>query len=205
MIVAPLIATTCRDRLTKVANGERADVDTGNLLCTINDPREILIAIGLTSGLGSIAYSVLALSSEPDLLWWEVMPGPRKRRNVSASRRYHAHKLMLDMIFDRWPPTVIALGPRSTDDEPIEWVTFMRTAIFSLGQAIRVPVVLFDTDLQIALGMGVEDTSRGLKTLVRQQMPTFNSNKRRVIVATAAAIAGATQVRNTLSREERAV
>lgn len=184
------------------------DVDTVPMLCTINVSREILIAIGLTSGLGSIAYSVLAVSSEtPDLLWWEVMPGPRKRRNVPPSRRYHAHKLMLDMIFDRWPPAVIALGPRSTDDEPLEWVTFMRTAIFSLGKSLRVPVVLFDSDERIATGMGADDISRGngLKTLIKKQMPDFTSNKRRVVLATATAMAAAIQVRNSMSREERVI
>ncbi len=111
------------------------------------------------------------------------------------------------MIFDRWPPTVIALGPRSTDDEPLEWVTLMRAAIFGLGQTLRVPVTLFDTDEHIATGLGAGDISRGngLKSLILKQMPDFHSNKKRVILATATAMAGATQMRNTMSREERAV
>jgi hypothetical protein len=45
----------------------------------------------------------------------------------------------------------------------------------------------------------------GLKTLIRKQMPDFNSNKRRVILATATAMAGAIQVRSSMSREERVV
>ena len=167
-------------------------------------PKEALIAIGLTSGLGSIACSVLGVSSGPEMLFHEVMPGPRKRRDVPAHRRYKAHKLMLDIIFYRWPPTVIALGPRSSEEEPLEWVVLMRTAMFELGRSLRVPVVLFDTDEAVARGLGAHDLGRGngLKSLVRKQMGSFTSNKRRVILATATAMAGATQIQNTLSIKE---
>lgn len=164
--------------------------------------QERLIAIGLTSGLGSIAYSVLDVSSaESELLWWEVMPGPRERRKVSHYRRYKAHRLMLSMIFDRWPPTVIALGPPSTDDEPTEWVVFMRAAVFELGRYLNVRVVLFDTDEKIAAELGAADRGRGngLKSLVRKRLTDFNSNKPRVILATATAMAGAIQLENSLS------
>ena len=177
------------------------------MLCTINIPREILIAIGLTSGLGSVAYSVLEVSTEPEVICSEVMPGPRKKRGVSHWRRYNAHRLILSTVFERWPPTVISLGPPSTDDEPPEWVAFMRTAIFGVGQMLRVPVLLFDTDQRIGLALGSPDLRRGngLKSLIRRQLPTFDSNKKRVVMATAAAMAGAFQVANTLSREERAI
>ena len=167
-----------------------------------------MIAIGLTSGLQSIAYSVLAVEQDgADLLYWEVMPGPRKRRAVPPGRRYHAHRLMLSMIFERWPPAVIGLGPPSSDEEPMEWVAFMRTGLFEMGRFTGVPVVLFDTDDHLLTGLGEPELGRrnGLKTLIRRQLPTFSSNKKRVILATATAMAGATRVRNTLSREERAL
>jgi hypothetical protein len=136
------------------------------------------------------------------MLFWEVMPGPRKKRGVPAHRRYHAHKLMLDMIFYRWPPAVISLGPPSSNDEPFEWVVLMRTAVFELGRSLKVPVTLFDDDAALAHGLGAIELGargNGLKALVQKQMPTFGSNKRRVILATATAMAGATQVRNTMS------
>lgn len=141
------------------------------------------------------------------MIWWEVMPGPRKRRNVHHVRRYHAHRYILETVFHRWPPAVIGLGPPSTDDEPIEWVAFMRAAIFQFGSALHVPVVLFDTDQHVAQGLGVPrlGPSGGLKSLIRKQMPEFSSNKRRVILATATAMAGAVQIQNTMSREERVV
>jgi hypothetical protein len=161
-----------------------------------------LIAIGLTSGLGSIACSVLDVSDDPDEaiplnVWSEVLSGPRKRRGVSHGRRYHAHKLMLDMYFHRWPPGVIALGPPSEKDEPLEWIVFMRSAMFELGKSLRVPVVLFDTDEAVARGLGATGGT-GLKALIRRQMPNFSSNKRRVILSTATAMAGAAQNRSTL-------
>jgi hypothetical protein len=136
------------------------------------------------------------VSSSYSSEWWEVMPGPRKRRGVTHQRRYRAHKLMFDIIFDRWPPAVISIGPRSTDDEPLEWVMFMRAAMFELGKSLRVPVTLFDDDRALALGLGAEAGARGsgLKTLVRRRLPEFCSNKRRVILATATAIAGASRI-----------
>lgn len=148
---------------------------------------------------------MLAVSLKPEVLWYEVMPGPRKKRNVPHPRRYHAHRLMLDQIFDRWPPAIISLGPPSADDEPLLWVSFMRMGVFELGKSLRVPVQLFDTDDAIARGLGAEDVGRGsgLKTLIRKQLPHFSSNKRRVILSTATAMAGATVIRNSMSREEK--
>lgn len=168
--------------------------------------KEALISIGLTSGLGSVAYSVVGFSSSaPEMLWREVMPGPRKRRNVPAWRRYNSHRLIISTVFDRWPPAVISLGPPSSDDEPIEWITLMRAAIFELGRWRKIPVLVFDDDVQIARGLGAPDIGRGssLKALVRRQMPNFSSNKRRIILATATAMAGATQFRTQL-REAQA-
>lgn len=158
-----------------------------------------MIAIGFTSGLDSIACSVVDVSSDPSALWWEVMPGPRKKRGVTPIRRYHAHKLMFDIIFDRWPPGVIAIGPASTEDEPLESVVLMRTAMFELGRSLRVPVQLFDRDEDIGRALGVSDLRRGngLKSLVKKQINSFASNKPRVIRATATAMAGAVKVGNS--------
>lgn len=137
------------------------------------------------------------------MIWWEVMPGPRKRRDVTHQRRLRAHKLMFDIIFDRWPPAVISLGPPSGKDEPLEWVMFMRAAMFELGKSLRVPVTLFDSDSSLAVGLGAELGTRGsgLKTLVQQHLPDFSSNKRRVVLATATAIAGAVRVENMFGKE----
>lgn len=163
-----------------------------------------MISIGLTSGLGSIAYSVVTLSSAMKLTDFEVMPGPRKKRNVPKERRYRAHSFMFDAIFSRWPPAVIGLGPPSSDDEPDEWVSFMRTSVAALGGWRRVPVFVFDTPRHVARRLGAEDDSRGngLKSLIKNHMGRpFPSNERRVILATATALAAAIQVRETASRE----
>lgn len=155
-----------------------------------------MIAIGFTSGLDSVAYSVVDVSDENEVVWCEVMPGPRKKREVTPVRCYRAHKLMFDIIFDRWPPGVIALGPPSSDAEALESVVLMRTAMFELGRSLRVPVVLFDRDADVGRGLGAYDLSRGngLKSLVKRRVASFSSNKKRVILATATAIAGALQV-----------
>jgi len=104
---------------------------------------------------------------------------------------------MFQIFFDRWPPTVIALGPPSTPEEPLESVVLMRTAMFELGRSLRVPVVLFDSAEDLGRGLGAHDLGRGngLKSLVKRRIRSFTSNKKRVVLATATALAGALQVR----------
>jgi hypothetical protein len=111
---------------------------------------------------------------------------------------------MLDIFFDRWPPGVIALGPPSDKQEPIEWIIFMRTAIFELGKSLQVPVLLFDSDEAIARTLGARTRGRGsgLKALIRRKMPGFGSNKRRVILSTATALAGVAQYKQIHHQEE---
>lgn len=156
-------------------------------------PKEGLFSIGLTSGLGSVAYSVLEGTK---VRGWEVMPGPRKKRQVSAYRRYKAHRLMFEAIFMRWPPAVIGLGPPSSEEESVEWVMFMRTAVLELGKSVGIPVVLFDTDKHLIAALHNNNVrpGSGLKALVRCQVPRFRSNKKRVILATATALAAAAHI-----------
>lgn len=157
-------------------------------------PKSGLIAIGLTSGLSSIACSVLMVGDRTRVVHSEVMAGPRKRRGVPHQRCYRAHRLIFDVIFERWPPGVIALGPPSEKDEPIEWVIFMRSAMFELGKSLNVPVQLYDHESSILRTLNRPDERSGLKTLIKRQLPEFRSNKRRIILSTATAMAGARQV-----------
>ncbi len=130
----------------------------------------------------------------------EVLPGPRKDRDVSNAKRYKAHRLMFEILFERWPPGVIALGPPVDPREPIEWIVFMRTAMFELGKGINVPILLFDDESAIARALGSGGARIGLKRLIKRYCPAFNSNKRRNVISTAAAVAGAVQ---HLSRSEK--
>lgn len=122
----------------------------------------------------------------------EVLPGPRKDRLISNYKRYYAHRLMFEILFERWPPAVIALGPPADPREPLEWVVFMRTAMFELGKGINVPVLLYDSDAAIVETLGGVGRV-GLKTMIKRYCPSFSSNKPRNIRSTAAAIAGAVQ------------
>lgn len=190
-----------------------------------------MITIGLTSGLGSIAASIISVSDRclwicsecgergndgefcaecghdkahddieysAQVLWSEVLSGPRKKRGVSHHRRYRSHKLMFEAFFDRWPPAVIALGPPSTNTEPIEWVIFMRTAMFELGKSLNVPVLVYEDDKALVRELGDPTQRAGLKTILRSKLPEFTSNKRRTILSTATAMAGAVKISSLL-------
>jgi len=164
-----------------------------------SNAQDALIAIGFTSGLGSIACSVLSANDgEYESLWSEVLSGPRQKRGVSHHRRYKAHRLMFEIFFDRWPPAVIALGPPAAKDEPLEWVIFMRTAMFELGKSVGVPVICFEDDASIARALAPDAPRAGLKGLIRQNLPGFASNKRRTILSTGSAMAGAVKIASTL-------
>lgn len=100
---------------------------------------------------------------------------------------------MFEILFDRWPPGVIALGPPSSTEEPLEWIVFMRTAMFELGKSVNVPVVLYDSNDSIARALGGVRGRGGLRSLIKKHCPAFSSNKPRTILSTATAIAGAVQ------------
>lgn len=136
----------------------------------------------------------LDVEYDSQVVWSEVLSGPRKKRGVSHHRRYNAHRLMFEAFFDRWPPTVIALGPPGSSTEPLEWIVFMRTAMFELGKSVGVPVLCYEDDAALAQVLGPDAPRAGLKTLIQRRLPVFASNKRRTILSTAAAMAGAVKI-----------
>ena len=158
-----------------------------------------MISVGLTSGLGAIACSILATrGGESEVLHFEVLQGPRKKRDVPQHKRYRAHMLMFEAFFDRWPPGVIALGPPASPSEPIEWIIFMRTAMFELGKSVGVPVLCYEDAGSIARALGIQSHTRtGLRELIQQRLPMFTSNKPRNILSMASAMAGAAKIEAT--------
>lgn len=127
-----------------------------------------------------------------------------RMEGVSPYKRFHALRLVLSVVLERDPPAVIALGPPSVKAEPLEWVMFMRASILEMGKWSGVPVLIFDTEDDVARALGAESAGRGsgLKTLLRKKLGHFASNERRVILATATSLAGALREKDRKAREK---
>ena len=111
--------------------------------------------------------------------------------------------MIMGVVFDRDPPAVLALGPPLDPEEPGRNVDSVRTVLLSLAMGLRARVVSFDTeeDIREALTVHYGDDmtvgARGLGKAVRCSLATaLPSKNRRVLLATATALAGAFQIKD---------
>lgn len=155
-----------------------------------------MIALGIAPGLRALGYAVLHFNGAPraELLDADVLHAGRGitvRDAMDAARRIHAHRLILDVVLQRNPPAVMVLGPQADAAEPPEHVAVVRLGLMALGQAFRIEVIdLHDLDaLHEALGVdGPKGVAPLLRTLVKG--PSAAPRDRRLLLATAAAVAG---------------
>jgi hypothetical protein len=115
------------------------------------------------------------------------------------------HHMIMGVVFGRDPPAVLALGPPLDPSEPGRSVEAVRTVLLSLALGLRARVVAFDTERDVRDALtdhyGDEMTigERGLRKAVRCSLASpLPSKNRRVVLATAVALAGAFRVRSEL-------
>ncbi len=102
-----------------------------------------MIVIGVAPGLKSLAYSVLDFSgSKPTAIDQDTLFGPRVGQGlVNLAKKAYAHRLILDVVFERDPPTALAIGPAWNPKEPPEYVDAVGIMLEALAQASRVQVM----------------------------------------------------------------
>jgi len=154
-----------------------------------------VLVLGLTSGLSSLGYSVLSTTpSHLDQIDCDLLAGSRMASS-SIWTRCNAHRLILTVILERHPPTVLALGPPVERGEPPEFVTEMRLMMRSIAALIRVPVVEYSEEESVitALDFGAARSraKRRLNGLVAHHLGMRHSTNRRIVLATATALAAA--------------
>jgi Holliday junction resolvasome RuvABC endonuclease subunit len=153
-----------------------------------------LIVLGLTSGLTSIGYSIVEVTAPTELRQLEcnVLAGTRMK-NVHTLKRCYSHHLVLQVLLERHPPMLIALGPALSAKEPAEYVGAMRTMIRTCAELIRIPLLEFENESEITATLKYGDAARRprrLNGLVAYHLGgPLPSRDRRAVLATATALA----------------
>lgn len=156
-----------------------------------------MIALGITPGIRSLGYCVLQVNQNrrAELVDTDVLHAGRRTPAHDAAdvaRRTRSHHLILDVVLRRNPPAVIALGPSADAKEPPEHVGLVRLGLVALGSALAVRVVDLGSQEAILEALSTT-TSKGLATRLRTVIVGGNAvpRDRRLLLATAAAVAGA--------------
>lgn len=165
--------------------------------------------LGVAPGLASLAYAVLsfrrgetvAVPVDCDVVHSTGHSETAPIWKISRSAR--VHHMIMGVVFDRDPPAVLALGPPLDPGEPGRSVEAVHTVLLSLAMGLRARVVSFQTerDVREALSAHYGDEmtigERGLRKAVRCSLSaSLPSKNRRVVLATATALAGAFRVRH---------
>lgn len=115
------------------------------------------IVLGIAPGLKSLAYSVLSVDGQSvtpidhDIL----LGGHLKKSLAGLAKKAYAHALILDVVFERNPPAVLAIGPPCNPGEPSEHLEAVRTmlALVSGQFGVRIAPIdepLMTTELELA-------------------------------------------------------
>jgi len=155
-----------------------------------------VIALGISPGLRALGYAVLHINGAPraELIDSDVLHAGRGisvQNAIDVARRVHAHRLVLDVVLDRNPPAVVVLAPQADPREAPEHIALVRLGLMALGQAFRVPILDLHDPEALYAALGVEG-SKGVASTLRDAVrgPSAVSRDRRVLLATAAAVAG---------------
>lgn len=156
-----------------------------------------MIALGIAPGLHALGYAVLHANGAPraEILDADVLHAGRGltvRDAMEVARRCRAHRLILDVVLSRHPPGIIVIAPPAEPAEPPEHVAVVRLGLMALGQAFRVEVYDLGDPAALYAALGVE-ASKGIPSRLRSAVagPSAVPRDRRILLATAAAVAGA--------------
>jgi hypothetical protein len=158
-----------------------------------------VIALGISPGLRALGYAVLHINGAPraELLDSDVLHAGRGinvQNAIDVARRVHAHRLVLDVVLDRNRPAVVVLAPQADPREPPEHIALVRLGLMALGQAFHVPILDLHDPVALYAALGIAG-SKAMASTLRSAVrgPSAVSRDRRVLLATAAAVAGGRQ------------
>lgn len=154
-----------------------------------------MVVLGVAPGLGELAYAVLAYHSgalQADPIDSDVLHagrGPLPTADWQISNRSRVHHMLLGIVAERHTPALVVLGPPVRPKEPVEHVQSVRLIIRAIAFGLHIPIIdLPDkTDMILALGADQRSWRRAVTDGIRGPLP---SQDRRIVLATATAIAG---------------
>lgn len=153
-----------------------------------------MIVLGVAPGLSELAYSVLACYPDAvlvDPIDADVLHGGRggpPASVIALQRRTHVHHMILGLVFERHTPALVVLGPASKTNEPDEHVNGVRMLLRVIAEGVRVPVIELPDKLDMIAALGADQRSwrRSVDDRLREPI----SHDRRIVLATATALAG---------------
>lgn len=163
----------------------------------------------MVPGLAALAYSVLSFRPH-ELRADPVDCGVLRARGHSDSadqwcigRSTRVHRLIMGVVFERDPPAALAIGPAFSPKEPASHVLCVATMLAALAMGLRAHVEQLGDEAKIRAALtdivGWKVGQRAMRQVVSEslteQLPSAN---RRVVVATAAALAAAGKLRGRL-------
>lgn len=173
------------------------------------DPRRNpwFVVLGIAPGLTAVGYCVLQVDENSGIvhcLDYDVLMGNRAaqldRANANLAtatiaqlvQRFHAHALILSVVFERHYPLVLAIGPAATTKEPDKHIRAARQALKDMAKLFGIRVITISKEQ-------LKDAFPGekLRSVVQDRIATpIGSRDRRVLRAAGAALAAANEVRS---------
>ena len=154
-----------------------------------------MVVLGVAPGLSELAYAVLAYHSgalQADPVDSDVLHagrGPVPTSIWQITTRSRVHHMLLGIVCERHTPALMVLGPAVKPKEPIEHVQAVRLILRAIAAGLHIPVVELPekADMLLALGADQRSWRRAVTDGLRQPLA---SQDRRIVLATASAIAG---------------
>lgn len=150
-----------------------------------------IIVLGIAPGLKSLAYSVISTTGstlspiDHDIL----LGGHLKKSLADLAKKAYAHALILDVVFERNPPAVLAIGPSCNPGEPTEHLWAVRTMLAAVAGNFGVRIAdLDEARMGAALDLKPKETLG--RAVTRGLGGPSDSSDRRLVLADAIAIAG---------------
>jgi hypothetical protein len=154
-------------------------------------PARPIIVLGIAPGLKSLAYSVMSsLGSSITPIDHDILLGGHLKKSLAdLSKKAYAHALILDVVFERNPPAVLAVGPSCNAGEAPEHLWAVRTMLEALAGNFGVRIASLDEPrMQEALGLKPKETLG--RAVNRALGGPSDSSDRRLVLADAIAVAG---------------
>lgn len=148
-----------------------------------------MIVLGVSPGLRALAYSVMRAGDPPRSIDHDVLLGGRVSETTDLAKKAHVHALVLEVVLERDPPQIIALGPPCNAKEPKEHVDAAVAMIRQLAARTSARALVFgEAHLVAALCLPRESLPRAVNRLLGPTQP-IDTDDRRLVRAVAASLA----------------
>lgn len=149
--------------------------------------------IGVAPGLNALAYSVLELApgSRPRSVDHDVLHArPLSPESfTNPYKRGRIHQMVLGVVAERYPPSLLVIGPVLDPREEPAHVQASRDVLAKMAEHFRMALVSLDT--RDAITAVLQSEGKSLGRAVNQLLDEpLDSRDRRIVLATAAGLAG---------------